>query len=152
MPPKVSKRPSVSSAERRSCTVASILSLGEIMPSCSRCAKEGLVCVAIAAPAGRQPSSCAECTRANMRSFCDVRSVSDAEWSRVQSAAAKLDGELSEALAEIRRLQHDDESRLARVRDEERRALEARMNAHARLLRLEKVREKVRSKEWKLVE
>jgi len=76
-----------------------------------------------------------------MRSSCDVRSVSDAEWSRVQSAAAKLDGELSAALAEVQR-----------ASAESARVLETQRVAHARLQRLKKVREKVRSKEWKLVE
>jgi hypothetical protein len=41
---------------------------------------------------------------------------------------------------------------LERSRDAEQKALDARIAASARLLRLEKVREKVRSKEWKLVE
>jgi hypothetical protein len=76
-----------------------------------------------------------------MRSSCDVRSVSDSEWSRVQSAAEKLEGELSEALAEVHRRS-----------DEASRALRAQLDAHARLTRLQKVREKVRSKEHRLVE
>jgi len=75
-----------------------------------------------------------------MRLSCDVRSVSNAEWSQVQSAAAKLDGELSNALNKLRR-----------ACDLKQQALKARLNASARLLRLEKVREKVRSKELRLV-
>ena len=73
------KHPSLSQTQRRAYTVAFILLSSEVMPSCSRYAKEGLVCVAIAAPSGRQPSSCSGCTSANMRLSCDVRSVSDAE-------------------------------------------------------------------------
>ena len=59
----------------------------------------------------------------------------------MQSAAKKLKGELSTALAEVQRL-----------RDEESRILDARQAAHARLHRLEKVREKLRSKEHSLRE
>jgi len=51
MPLKVSKPPPSSSIARWSYTVAAILSLGRIIPSsCSRYAKEGLVCVALASP------------------------------------------------------------------------------------------------------
>jgi len=42
---------SSSQAQRRTHTVAAILSLGETMPSpCSCCAKAGLVCVALVSP------------------------------------------------------------------------------------------------------
>jgi len=61
--------------------------------------------------------------------------------SRVTVEAARLEGELSLALDE-----------LERARVAEQRALQARMAASARLTRLEKVREKVRSKEFRLVE
>jgi len=60
------KAPSSTLAKRRSCTMAIILLLGEIMPSYSCCAKEGLVYIVIALPINQQPSSCAKCTRANM--------------------------------------------------------------------------------------
>jgi len=70
---------SISSTVRRAHTVALVLSLGEVMPLCSCCAKEGLVYIAIAAPSGRQPSSCSECTKSNVRLSCDVHSVSNAE-------------------------------------------------------------------------
>ena len=69
-------------SSRRLALVLTIFSLGEIMPSCSRCSEKGLLYVAIASPSGRQPSSCAECTKANMRSSCNVRSVSDAKCAR----------------------------------------------------------------------
>jgi len=51
MPSKVSKPLAFSSIVFWTYTVAAILSLGEIMPSLySYCVKEGLVCIAIAAP------------------------------------------------------------------------------------------------------
>jgi len=67
--------------------------------------------------------------------------VSDAEWSRVQSEAEKLEGDLAAALAEAHRRS-----------EESARALEAQQSAFAKVQRLQRVREKVRSKEWKLVE
>ena len=65
---------------RRVLLAASISLDGEIMSPCSRCAKKGLVCVVITASSGHQPSSCSECTKANTRSLCDVRSVSTNEY------------------------------------------------------------------------
>ena len=59
--------------------VAVILLLGEIIPSYSCYKDKKLVYIIIAAPFGRQPSSCVECTKSNMRSSCNVRSVSDTE-------------------------------------------------------------------------
>ena len=59
--------------------VSVILSLSEIMPSCSRCIKKGFTYVVIASPFSRQPLSYAKCTKANMRSLCNVHSVSDSE-------------------------------------------------------------------------
>jgi len=110
------------------------------MPSCSRCAKEGLVYVAITAPSSRQPSSCSECTKSNVRSSCDVRSVSDAECTfHVRSAAARLDSELSGTLDELRRSQAAEQEAAAA----QQRALDARLLALACFLCLEKVRKKV---------
>ena len=60
--------------------VAVILLLGKIIPTCSCCADKKLVCIAITAPFGRQPSSCSKCTSVNMRLSCNVRLVSDAEY------------------------------------------------------------------------
>jgi len=72
---------SLSSIVRRAYTIAAILSLGEIMPSpCSRCAKEGLVCVTLVSPLSRQPSSYLECTKANICSSYDVRSIFNAKY------------------------------------------------------------------------
>jgi hypothetical protein len=60
--------------------VTTILSLSVIIPSYSYYAEKKLVCVAIAAPSGRQPSSYAKCTRVNMRLSCNIRSVSNAKY------------------------------------------------------------------------
>ena len=46
--------------------VTTILSLGIVMPSYSRCAEKKLVYIAIAAPSGRQPSSYTKCIKLNM--------------------------------------------------------------------------------------
>ena len=59
--------------------VAVILLLGEIMPIYSRYAEKGLVCIIIIASLGRQPFSYTKYTKSNMRSSCNVRSVSDAK-------------------------------------------------------------------------
>ena len=59
--------------------VTIILSLSEVMPSCSRYADKKLVCVAIAAPSGCQPSFYAECMKLNMRSSCNIQSISNAK-------------------------------------------------------------------------
>ena len=61
--------------------VSIILLLSEIMPLYSRYTKKKLVCITIAAPFNRQPSSCLKCTKSNMHLSCNVRSVSDAEYS-----------------------------------------------------------------------
>jgi len=74
------KAPSSSLVERRSCTAAIILLLGKIMPSCSYCAKEGLICVIITSPINWQPSSYIKCTRANMWLSYNVRSVSNTKY------------------------------------------------------------------------
>ena len=71
-----------STSKRRARIVSTILSLGEIIPSYSRCSEKKLVYVAIVSPFGRQPSSYAKCTKANMRSSCNVRSVSDTKYIR----------------------------------------------------------------------
>ena len=68
-----------SASKRRTRVVAIILLLSEIMPTYSRCVLKGLVCVAIVAPLGRQPSSYAKCIKLNMRSSCNVKSVFNAK-------------------------------------------------------------------------
>ena len=67
-------------SKRRAYVVAVILLLSEIMPTCSRCVLKGLVYVIIVAPLGRQPSFYTKCTKLNMCSSCDVRSVSNAKY------------------------------------------------------------------------
>ena len=69
-----------SASKRRAYIIAVILLLGKIMPTCSRYMLKGLVYVAIIAPLGRQPSSYTKCTKSNMRSSCDIKSVSNAKY------------------------------------------------------------------------
>ena len=57
--------------------VAVILLLGEIMPTYSYYMLKELVCVAIIAPLGRQPSSYIKCIKLNMCLSCDIRLVSN---------------------------------------------------------------------------
>ena len=66
-------------SERRAYIVAVILLLSEIMPTYSCYVLKGLVYIVIIAPLGRQPSFCTKCTKLNICSSCDIRSVSNAE-------------------------------------------------------------------------
>jgi len=61
----IPKHPLLLQTQRRTKTVAFILSFSEVMPLCSRYIKEGLVYVIIAAPSSYQPSSYSECTWLN---------------------------------------------------------------------------------------
>ena len=72
-----------SASKRRARIVLTILSLSEIMPSCSRCIKKKLVYITIASPSGRQPSSYTKCTKENIRSSYNVRSISNAKYTRL---------------------------------------------------------------------
>jgi len=74
------KHPLLLQTQQHAHTVAFILLSSEVMLSCSYCAKEGLVYVAIAALSSCQPSSCFECTSINMRLFYNIRSVSNAKY------------------------------------------------------------------------
>ena len=60
--------------------VAVILLLSEIMPTYSCYAEKGLVYIIIIVPLGRQPSSYAKCTKLNIRSFCNIKSVSNTKY------------------------------------------------------------------------
>ena len=60
--------------------VALILSISKVMPSCSCYIKKGLVYITITALSGRQPLSCAECIKANMRLSCNIHSVSNTKY------------------------------------------------------------------------
>ena len=66
-------------SERRARVIAVILLFSEIMPTCSRCVLNGLVCVIIIAPLGRQPSFYIKYTKSNIHSSCDIRLVSIAK-------------------------------------------------------------------------
>ena len=50
------------------------------MPFYSRCVKKKLLYIAIAAPFSHQPSSYSECTKLNIRLFCDIKLVSNAKY------------------------------------------------------------------------
>jgi len=79
--PKVT---SLSSIARRARTITVVLSLGKIMPSLySYCAKKGLVYITLASPLSRQPSFYLECTKANIRLSYNVRSISNAKYTRL---------------------------------------------------------------------
>ena len=60
--------------------VAVILLLSEIMPTYSHCVEKGLVYIAIIALLGRQPFFYTKYIKLNMRSSCNIRSVSNAEY------------------------------------------------------------------------
>ena len=66
-------------SKHRTHTVAVILLLGKIMPSYSYCEEKKLVYIIIVALFSRQPSSCVKCTKLNIRLFCNIKSVSNAE-------------------------------------------------------------------------
>ena len=59
----------------RAYIVLVILLLGEIMPTYSCYIKRKLVYITITAPFSRQPSFYIKCTKSNMYSSCNVRSV-----------------------------------------------------------------------------
>jgi len=78
------KAVSLSSTVRYTCTVAAILSLSKIIPSlCSHCLKKGLVYIALASLSLRQPSFYLECTKANICLSYNVRSISNAKYTRL---------------------------------------------------------------------
>src|SRR5271170_603412 len=62
--------------------VTLILSISKIIPTYSRYIKKELVYIAIASPTRRQPSSYAECIKANMRLSYDIRSISNTKYTR----------------------------------------------------------------------
>jgi len=53
-----------------------------MLSPCSRYAKEGLVYIALASPLSQQLSSYLECTKANIRLSYNVRSISNAKYTR----------------------------------------------------------------------
>jgi len=78
--PKVT---SLSSIARRARTIAVVLSLGEIILSLYSCyIKEGLIYIALVSPLSQQPSSYLECTKVNVRLSYNIRSISNAKYTR----------------------------------------------------------------------
>ena len=67
-------------SKRRTCVVAVILLLGEIMLTYSCCVLKGLVCIIIIAPLGHQPFFYIKYTKLNIRLSCDVRSMSNTKY------------------------------------------------------------------------
>ena len=71
--------PSIASI-RCAALIAFILSIGEVMPSCSCCIKKGLVYVIIMALSSHQPLSYAECIKVNIYLSYNVCSVSSTKY------------------------------------------------------------------------
>ena len=69
-----------SASKCHACVIATILLLGEIMPTYSHYTKKKLVYITIAVPFSRQPSSYIKCTKSNIRLSCNIKSVLDAEY------------------------------------------------------------------------
>ena len=67
-------------SKRRAYTVAVILLLGKIMPSCSCYEEKKLVYIVIIVPFNHQPSFCIKCIKSNIYSSCNIRLVSDAKY------------------------------------------------------------------------
>jgi hypothetical protein len=62
-------------------TVAVILLLGEVIPSCSHCEEKKLVYIIIVAPFSRQPSFYIKCTKLNIYLSCNVKLILDTKYS-----------------------------------------------------------------------
>ena len=60
--------------------VAVILLLDKIMPTYSRYTEKGLVYITIIAPLGCQPSFYTKCTKLNIRSFYNIRLISNTKY------------------------------------------------------------------------
>ena len=61
-------------------TIAVILLLSEIIPSCSCCEGKKLVYIIIITPFSHQPSFCIKYTKLNMRLSCNIKLVSNTEY------------------------------------------------------------------------
>ena len=72
-----------STSKRRTRVVLKILSLSKIIPTYSYYSEKKLVYIAIASPSSRQPSSYSKCTKVNIRSSYNVRSISNAKYIRL---------------------------------------------------------------------
>ena len=71
-----------SASIRRARVVLTILLLSKVILTYSRYFEKKLVYIIITSPSSRQPFSCAKCIRANIRSSYNVRSVSNAKYTR----------------------------------------------------------------------
>ena len=67
-------------SKRRAHIIAVILLFSKIMPSYSRYEEKKLVYIIIITPSSHQPSFCVKCTKLNIRSSCNVRSVFNAKY------------------------------------------------------------------------
>ena len=67
-------------SKRRTRVITVIFSLSKIMSTYSCCVLKGLVYIAIIAPLGCQPSSYTKYTKLNMRSSCNIKTVSNAKY------------------------------------------------------------------------
>ena len=67
-------------SKRYTYIILTILLLGKIIPTYSYCEEKKLVYIAISAPSGCQPSSYTKYTRVNIQLFCNVWSVSNAQY------------------------------------------------------------------------
>ena len=67
-------------SKRRARVVAVILLLREIMSTYFYCILKGLICIIIIAFLNRQPSSYTECTKLNMRLFCNIKLIFNMEY------------------------------------------------------------------------
>ena len=72
-----------STSKRRARIVLTILLLSKVILTYSRCTKKKLVYIIIVSPSSRQPSSYTKCTKANIHSSYNVRSVSNTKYTRL---------------------------------------------------------------------
>jgi len=72
-------------------TVAAILSLSKIILSLySRCLRKGLVYITLANPSLQQPFSYLECIKVNIYSSYNIRSISNAKYTRLITLNSRL--------------------------------------------------------------
>ena len=67
-------------SERCAYIIAMIFLLSKIMPTYFYCLLKGLVYITIIALLSRQPSSYTKCTKLNIYLFCNIRLVSNTEY------------------------------------------------------------------------
>ena len=69
-------------SQRHAYTITLILLTGIVIGPYSRCLEKGLICIAIITLSSRQPSSCLECTKSNIRSAYNICLVSNSKYTR----------------------------------------------------------------------